>query len=98
MDASPVPLNVQGTSAYPGLNAPVIEYTTRVVNLPYTTAAQFVQNVTFGTAPNVGGLFANVRVASAGLRFFKTSASTTESGVIKGYYSDRGAYIARNIN
>lgn len=73
-------------------------YVTRGVLLPYNTNALFLANVTFGNIPAVDGLFTNVRVAAAGLRFFKTSASTTESGVIKGYYSDRGAYIARNLN
>jgi len=38
-----------------------------------------------------------VRVAAGGYRVFKTSASTTESGIIKAYYSDRGTYVARNI-
>jgi len=45
----------------------------------------------------VDGLFAAVRVAAAGYRIFKTSASTTESGIIKGFYADRGTYVARNI-
>lgn len=54
--------------------------------------------ITFGVSPNVKGLFSGVRVASGGYRFFKTSASTTESGVIKAYYSDRGTYVARNLS
>lgn len=87
------------TAAPPGAQAQApLSYQARLVTLPFTTNQDVVQNITFGVIPSVSGLFANVRVASAGLRFFKTSASTTESGVIKGYYSDRGSYIARNLN
>jgi len=98
LDAPPVAADVYALSLPPGLNIPVLQYSTRVVPLPYVTNAAFLQNVTFGVVPSVSGLFTNVRVASAGLRFFKTSASTTESGVIKAFYSDRGSYIARNLN
>lgn len=42
-------------------------------------------------------MFTSARVVSGGTRFFKTSASTTESGVIKGFYAERGGRITRNL-
>jgi len=74
-----------------------VSYAGRLVQLPYANTAAFNENVTFGVSPNVNGLFSQVRVAAGGYRIFKTSASTTESGIIKAYYSDRGTYVARNI-
>lgn len=38
-----------------------------------------------------------MRVVAAGDRLYKTSASTTESGVIKGFYADKGAKINKNF-
>jgi len=74
-----------------------VAYATRLIELPFTDSAELKSNFTFGVSPNVSGLFSGVRVVAGGYRFFKTSASTTESGVIKGYYSDRGTYVAKNL-
>jgi hypothetical protein len=51
----------------------------------------------FAPVADYAQLFANVRLVAAGDRVFKTSASTTESGVIKGFYSDRGSKINKNF-
>jgi len=98
LDVAPIMCDVYASSDYPGVNINEIIYSSRCIALPFTDNAAFITNTTFGNVPNVTGLFSNVRVVAGGLRFFKTSASTTESGVIKAYYSDRGAYIARNLN
>lgn len=56
-----------------------------------------VANMVFGSTPNVQGLFTSARVVAAGTRIFKTSASTTESGLIKAFYAERGGRVSKNI-
>lgn len=85
-------------SGYPGINVATIGYNTRLINLPFTNNPAFLQNLIFGGIPNVTGLFNQARVASAGIRFYKTSASTVESGMIKAFYASYGARIAKNLN
>lgn len=97
LDQSPVEAVVNFPLNAPGVVNGMAEYITRIVTLPYNSTQSLRALVSFGVSPNVKGMFSQVRVASAGYRFFKTSASTTESGIIKAYYSDRGSYIAKNL-
>jgi len=99
LDQAPVARDVLFFLQAPGAFGPAaaVEYATRLVNTNITTSAAFLSQFIYGVSPNVSGLFSSVRVASAGYRIFKTSASTTESGIIKGFYSDRGTYVAKNI-
>lgn len=43
-------------------------------------------------------MYSSVRLVASGSRLYKTSASTTESGVIKGLYSERGTGVVTSIN
>lgn len=56
-----------------------------------------LQGMTYGDKPNTENIFASVKLAAAGIRYFKTSASTNESGVIKAIYQDRGAAVTKNL-
>lgn len=62
-----------------------------------TTDLAIIQNIVMGDKPGTEGIFASVKLAAAGLRYFKTSASTNESGVIKAIYQDRGAAVTKNL-
>lgn len=63
----------------------------------YTNGSGFLSNATYGSNPAVKGFFTAARVAAGGTRIFKTSASTTESGMIKGFFADRGGQVTKNL-
>lgn len=98
LDEAPVDITAYYASGYPGIAVNTIEYQTRVITLPFVNNAQFLSGTQFGGIPNVTGLFNQARVSSAGIRFYKTSASTNESGMIKAFYASYGARIAKNLN
>jgi len=98
LDESPLDITAYYASGYPGIEVNTIEFQTRVVTLPYLTNNEFKASCIWGQVPNVTGLFNQARVASAGFRFYKTSASTNESGMIKAFYASHGARITKNLN
>lgn len=103
-DAAPLTQQtVYAVSGFPGVEVGTTTYKTDLVLITnaaqatFTTGVFLIQNIVFGNVPAVRGLFTSARVASGGTRFFKTSASTTESGLIKAYYAERGGRVTKNI-
>ena len=94
-------IQVEYRSIGTNVNVPLLVYTTSLIQLSvggaYAGATPFLQSMQIGVPPNVRGLFTSARVVAGGSRFFKTSASTTESGVIKGFYAERGGRVTRNL-
>lgn len=62
-----------------------------------TTDKNILLGIRLADKPNAEGIFSSVRLASGGMRYFKTSASQDESGVIKAIYQNRGALVVKNI-
>jgi len=95
---SPQTIEVQPEVKQPGLLPQTLPYSApkyigRIIDLVGVS----VSDLAFGTSPNVEGIFSSARVASGGMRVYKTSASTNESGIIKAYYADRGAYVTKDL-
>lgn len=97
-------VRVSANSDSPGILDVQVNYNTRFAPLAFGPGdggaydiKDMLQGFKFAPKSAANRIFSSVCLVASGYRLFKTSASTTEKGIIQAFYNDRGTFAVDNL-